>query len=137
MDKTEQSRRVAKVKRFALLQHTRAAELRDQTRFEAARDLLTCCELAESAESLAEATERALDALLKLRAWVKAYPLDIFPEPDLARARAALEDRGMALDAISASAMRHVLNGVAEIIGEALGPEEPPGNNCRDEPTAT
>jgi hypothetical protein len=38
----------------------------------------------------------------------KAYPLSVFPEPDLKAAHAALQAAGMTLDAVSASNMRHV-----------------------------
>lgn len=48
--------------------------------------------------------------------WAAAYPLTIFPTPDHDKARKALESEGLTLDAISASAMRHVITQVAEII---------------------
>jgi hypothetical protein len=44
-----------------------------------------------------------------LASWAKAYPLDIFPEPDMKKAHAALQAEGMTLDAVSASNMRHVV----------------------------
>lgn len=68
-------------------------------------------------------TPRAVSRLLRAVphvAWAEAYPLDVFPAPDLARARVALEAAGMSLDAISASAMRHVIAGVGKIAREAL-----------------
>jgi len=49
--------------------------------------------------------------------WIKAYPLDIFPEPDFKKAHKVLKEHGMTLDAISASNMRHVLNGLKEEFG--------------------
>lgn len=70
-------------------------------------------------------TERLREALEKIDAWAKAYPLDVFPEPDLKRAHEVLKEAGMGLDAISASNMRHVLNGVAAIVRDALGPTKP------------
>ena len=57
------------------------------------------------------------DKLDKILQWCKAYPLSVFPEPDFAKARALLEAGGMTLDAISASNMRHVLQGIEKIIG--------------------
>jgi len=56
--------------------------------------------------------------LAQIRSWCSAYPLAVFPEPDFAKAKELLEAGGMTLDAISASNMRHVLQGVLRIIGE-------------------
>lgn len=61
------------------------------------------------------------DVLEKLRAWADAYPLTVFPEPDFARAHALLQTGGMGLDAISASNMRHVIDGVRNLVDEGLG----------------
>jgi hypothetical protein len=52
--------------------------------------------------------------------WSEAYPLTVFPEPDFIKARELLEAGGMTLDAISASSMRHVVEGVGKIAKEAL-----------------
>jgi hypothetical protein len=60
------------------------------------------------------------DALREILAWSKAYPLDIFPEPDLVKARALLEAGGITLDAVSASAIRHAIEGVGKIARKAL-----------------
>jgi hypothetical protein len=59
-------------------------------------------------------------ALEQIEQWSRAYPLEIFPEPDLKRARELLEAGGMTLDAISAHAMRHVIEGVGKIARDAL-----------------
>jgi hypothetical protein len=56
------------------------------------------------------------DKLDKIKRWCDAYPIDIFPEPDLKKAAKILKENGMTLDAISASNMRHVLSGVKRII---------------------
>jgi chromosome segregation ATPase len=53
--------------------------------------------------------------------WCKAYPLDVFPEPDFKLARQLLEAGGVTLDAVSASNMRHVVEGIARIINEGSG----------------
>ena len=53
-----------------------------------------------------------------IRQWCEAYPLAVFPEPDLKKAQRVLSRHGMSLDAISASNMRHVLNGIRKIIEE-------------------
>lgn len=60
------------------------------------------------------------DALEKLQSWADAYPLTVFPEPDFAKAHELLQAGGMTLDAISASNMRHVINGVRKLVGEGL-----------------
>jgi hypothetical protein len=60
-------------------------------------------------------------ALRRIAEWSDAYPLEVFPEPDLARARVVLEAADMSLDAISASAMRHVVVGIGKIAKDALG----------------
>lgn len=66
------------------------------------------------------------DALVKIAQWSDAYPLDIFPEPDLAKAAALLQAGGMTLDAISASNMRHVVVEVGMIAKTALAEVERP-----------
>lgn len=61
-----------------------------------------------------------LEAVLEsLRTWVEYYPLKIFPEPDMKLAMRALNVAGITLDAVSASAMRHVLKQIAEMIDKA------------------
>lgn len=59
-------------------------------------------------------------ALQRIVDWADAYPVTAFPEPDLKRAHEVLAACGMTLDSISASNMRHCLNGVREIALEAL-----------------
>lgn len=63
-----------------------------------------------------ERMEDTDEKMHKIKQWVEAYPLDIFPEPDLKKAAKVLKDNSMTLDAISASNMRHVLSGVKAII---------------------
>lgn len=60
------------------------------------------------------------EALQRIQQWSEAYPLDIFPEPDLKKARALLEAGGITLDAVSAHCMRHCIEGVGKIAREAL-----------------
>ena len=69
---------------------------------------------------LEEQLGRYEDALHKIVSWSEAYPLDIFPKPDLKRARALLEAGGITLDSVSAYCMRHVVEGVGKIAKEAL-----------------
>jgi hypothetical protein len=59
-------------------------------------------------------------ALWRIAQWSDAYPLEVFPEPDLKKARALLEAGGITLDSISAHCMRHVVEGVGRIAKEAL-----------------
>lgn len=73
-----------------------------------------------------ERLERLEEALQRIADWADAYPLEVFPEPDLKRARQVLEAHGMTVDAISASAMRHVITRVAHIARDALGGTPPP-----------
>ena len=60
------------------------------------------------------------EALWKIAQWSKAYPLKVFPEPDFKKARELLEAGGITLDAVSASNMRHVVEGVGKIAQSAL-----------------
>lgn len=63
------------------------------------------------------------DALEKLESWAAAYPVKVFPEPlreEWQRAAALLSEKGLSLDRMSASNMRHVIKGVREIVAEGL-----------------
>lgn len=60
------------------------------------------------------------DALQSIDSWAKAYPLKVFPEPDFKESARVLKDAGLSLDQISASNMRHVIEGVKDIVGKAL-----------------
>jgi hypothetical protein len=71
-------------------------------------------------EELRDRVDQLEETLQKIVQWADAYPLDIFPKPDYARARALLEAGGMTLDAISADCMWHVVEGVGKIAREAL-----------------
>lgn len=64
--------------------------------------------------------EELEEALHKIKSWSEAYPLSVFPEPDFEKAAKLLEAGGMTLDSISASNMRHVVEGVGKIAREAL-----------------
>jgi len=78
-------------------------------------------ELEKAAQALSGAgddIERLQAKLDRIGGWCKAYPLDVFPEPDFALARQLLEAGGISLDAVSASNMRHVVEGIARIINE-------------------
>ncbi len=64
--------------------------------------------------------EHYQDALRRIVEWSQAYPLAIFPKPDLHRAHQLLQAGGMTIDSISADAMRHVIEGVGKIASDAL-----------------
>ena len=67
--------------------------------------------------------DRYEEALRRIAQWADAYPLDVFPEPDWKRAGDLLRAGGISLDSISASNMRHVVEGVGRIAKDALKPE--------------
>jgi hypothetical protein len=81
---------------------------------------MTDDEITETYIAMAARVDDLEQALHQIASWAEAYPLDIFPEPDLKKARALLEAGGITLDAVSASCMRHVVEGVGEIAREAL-----------------
>jgi len=93
--------------------------------------------MAEMAQELLQARQRIMDleeqvdvfedGLNKIKNWSIAYPLDIFPEPDLKKARELLKTGGIPLDEVTAHAMRHVVDGVGRIAREALDRREVKG----------
>jgi hypothetical protein len=64
--------------------------------------------------------EQLEEALYRIKQWADAYPLTVFPEPDMERAAHALNQYGITIDAVSASVIRHVIEGVGKIAKEAL-----------------
>lgn len=74
----------------------------------------------EHVHKLEERLDRCETALHSIKNWSDAYPLDIFPEPDFKKVREALEAAGLTLDSVSASNMRHVVEGVGKIARDAL-----------------
>ncbi len=60
--------------------------------------------------------EELQDKLHKIKTWINAYPLDVFPEPDFIKAAKVLKQNGITLDSISSSNMRHVLRGIKNIL---------------------
>ena len=61
------------------------------------------------------------EALWCIAQWSDAYPLDVFPEPDLEKARQLLAAGGITLYLVSAFCARHVVKGVGRIAKDALG----------------
>jgi len=74
----------------------------------------------EIIEHLNQVIEEKDEALRLIANWAEAYPLEVFPEPDLKRAEEVLSQNGLSLTAISASAMRHVITSCAEIARDGL-----------------
>lgn len=73
-------------------------------------------EILSELEEAEERIEKLEDSLQKILNWIHAYPLEVFPEPDMKKAAKVLEEAGISLDSISASNMRHVLTGIKDII---------------------
>lgn len=71
--------------------------------------------------------DRMEEALFRIASWADAYPLPVFPEPDVAyykRAAEVLKAHDMTLDRLSAAAMRHVITQVGHIAKGALKDDE-------------
>ena len=81
---------------------------------------ITLNKLNEIIEQQAERIEVLEAGLTKIDNWAKAYPLKVFPEPDFKKIAQVLKTAGISLDAITASNMRHVINGVKNIVEQAL-----------------
>lgn len=60
--------------------------------------------------------EKLENTLQKIKERCKAYPVEVFPEPDFPKVVKVLEQNGMTLDAIAASIIRHVLKDILKII---------------------
>lgn len=87
-------------------------------------DEIIIAKLKAERDALRAENEKLREAIGLLQNWVKAYPLDMFPEPDLKLARKLLTDGGVSYDALNVYSMRHVINGVGRIIDEALNEME-------------
>ncbi len=91
-----------------------------EAEFNLREDVLVCKEqiadIKAERDKLDEINERYETTLHEIKSWIKAYPLDIFPEPDFGEVNFALEEAGLSLSQVSASNMRHVLNGIDKII---------------------
>lgn len=65
-------------------------------------------------EEFIETIDHQHDAMQQIKAWCAAYPVDIFTPPDWVEAKEKLG--GELLTRVSASNMRHVVDGITEII---------------------
>ena len=66
-------------------------------------------------EKLEAEIETLQDKLDRIISWCNAIPLSVFPEPDFVLVRGAIEEEGITLDAITASNMRHIVDGIRDI----------------------
>jgi hypothetical protein len=105
----------------------------DRARQAAERIEADAAEIERLRAALAKANEQAErfergwylrgDALEKLQNWADSYPLDVFPEvlrQDWLRANEVLAQAGLSMSRMSASNIRHVINGVRETVAEGL-----------------
>jgi len=60
------------------------------------------------------------DALERIQQWADAYPVHVFPEPDMRLVDAVLSAAGLSLATVAASNMRHVAKGMGDIARAAL-----------------
>ena len=79
-----------------------------------------CSKLRAKIKQQAERIKELEAALQRMDNWAKAYPIKAFPEPDLVEVHEVLKAHGLSLDAVSASNMRLVINGVKNIVKYAL-----------------
>jgi len=92
---------------------------------------LAILKLAGETEELSVKNDRLREALQKIIDWADAYPVDVFPEPDLEYVARALKQAAestdthgpISLDCVSASNMRHCLKGAKRIARAALHTE--------------
>ncbi len=74
---------------------------------------------------LQAAQQQVSEAIQKLTAWRdQAYPLEVFPEPDMQRARMLLAAGGVTMDTVGAHIMRFALSRVCEILADAQKGEQ-------------
>ena len=67
--------------------------------------------------------DRMKETLAEIQEWAKAYPIEVFPEPDLAAAHQALQAAGMSLDQVSAQVARIILGKIIAKVEKALEAE--------------
>ena len=74
-------------------------------------------ELEQENAALRAQVERLTEHLERIEDWCRAYPIDVFPDPDLTKCRELLGDGQFTR--LNAHAMRHVVNGIALIAERA------------------
>ena len=97
-------------------------------------DMIECLSVAERVDKVAERLVKAekenaelREKIQEVKAWCEGYPVDIFPEPDLAKAKELLEQGGITLDSVSAYCMRYITDKIKEEC-KALKQTEDSGN---------
>jgi len=85
-------------------------------------DLASAVDMKNKNKELQSRVDVLENCLHQIKNWCKAYPLDIAPEPDLIADRKLLGDGEFSC--LNISAMRHVTNGIQEIINGCL-PDQP------------
>ena len=75
-------------------------------------------QLRRSIERNAQLHERLAEIRRYVEQWLAAYPLKVFPEPDLEKVAKVLKDNDLTLDAVSANMGRHVLTRLLEFINQ-------------------
>ena len=94
---------------------TRAADLLSRAALAAESE---CDELRERIAALEKDADAMREALLRIVQWADAYPEDVFPavtKDEWKQANVVLDAAGLSLTRISASNMRHVVEGVGKI----------------------
>src|SRR5262245_1947503 len=75
---------------------------------------------------LEDENERRRETLHEIRPWANAYPLGVFPEPDMPKVARVLMEAGITLDCVSASILRHALGEIGTMVDASL--KERPGD---------
>jgi hypothetical protein len=73
-------------------------------------------------EQTTEHEERMAEALRRIQGWCDAYPVEVFPEPDLDAIRSQIGDGPMS--SLHAAWARHLLKGIATYARQGLCSDE-------------
>lgn len=72
-----------------------------------------------------ELVEKINDTIREFKQWRdEAYPLDIFPEPDMKQVQGVLEFAHIRLDSVSAHMLRHVVKNAVEKLEKLIGKDD-------------
>ena len=86
-------------------------------------DGVDCFEIVKTLLILKASHDKLVEAIQGIDNWAEAYPLEVFPEltkDNWKQAAEVLKANGLSIDRISASNMRHVLNGIKDTVKKAL-----------------
>ena len=101
------------------------AEIRQHRRLDRV-DAGLATQLRRSIERNAQLHERLAEIRRYVEQWLAAYPLKVFPEPDLDKVATVLKENGQTLDAVSANMGRHVLTRLLEFMSQSAPADPPP-----------